>query len=81
MVEVRGSQWALTGTWGLMAAEELLEDLCHFTAGGYGGDGLSYIQDLNCVFRPARWAHRNVSHMGDAFLLLYRSERELGGGM
>lgn len=32
MVEVRGSPWALTGTWGLMAAEQLLEELCHFTA-------------------------------------------------
>lgn len=43
-----GEAGPLTGTWCLMAAEELLERFCHFTAGARG-EGLSYIQDLSCV--------------------------------
>lgn len=75
---VRGSKWALTGTWGLMAGEELLEELCHFTAGLI--EGLSYIQDLSCVSDWLGYPDRNVSHTDDVFLLLYRAEWELDGG-
>lgn len=32
MVEMGRNQLTLAGTWGLMAAEELLKELCHFTA-------------------------------------------------
>lgn len=47
-----------------------------FYSWSYGGEGLSYIQDLSCV---SDWL-KNVSHTDDVFLLLYRPERDLDGG-
>lgn len=61
-----------------MASEELLEDLCHFTA--ERGRGLSYIEDLSCFPGWRGCPDRNVNHTDDAFLLFYRTERELGCG-
>lgn len=63
-----------------MAAEELLEDLCHFTAGVIEARGLSYVQDLSCVSGRPGCPDRNVSHADDAFLLLCRTESGSWGG-
>lgn len=73
MVEMGRNQLTLAGTWGLMAAEELLKELCHFTAAVFDERGL-------VVSRTGSLSDRNGIHWEDAILLLYRSVWELGGG-
>lgn len=67
----------LTGIWVLMASEELLEGLSHFTA--EAGAKVTF-RTLAVFAGQLGCPDRNVTQADDAFLLFYWTLRELGCG-